>query len=450
MAHEPELRNELVPRNRPSRREHAARRPRGRRGQPEPRGRRSGEERTGRTAGELAWRKITRHPGGRREHRRGRSDPSRDLSDLPPRLAFVERSMATYSDPRDYRRTARLYEPVRGRYVALGDSYSAGTGTSDYSFYERCQRGPLAYSSLIRARRRTIVTCGGATTEDVLEEQVGRLTPRARLVTISIGGNDTGFGDVVKKCASPWEFESECLDEVEDAQAFIRTELPERLDEVYREIADRSPRARVVVVGYPRLYSRDLERDGENCNLATRVSAEEVRRLNDTGDLLARVTRRRAQAHGFRFADPRAAFEGHGICSDEEWINGVSSPLADSYHPNAAGHQAYARVVSAKVGRLPRSPDAREGPLTLEEIAARRGYRTARLDGIAAEIADLDRELADLHEEDVATARQIYAGEPVDPGTYPMMAGVSYAISLLDERHGLELERRYLKDRANR
>ena len=60
-------------------------------------------------------------------------------------------------------------------YVALGDSYSSGTGTRDYSLNSGCQRGPFAYPALIKADRPnttlTFVACSGAKTTDVLANQ---------------------------------------------------------------------------------------------------------------------------------------------------------------------------------------------------------------------------------------------------------------------------------------
>src|SRR5437899_2456812 len=57
-------------------------------------------------------------------------------------------------------------------YVALGDSYSSGTGTRDYSFDSTCQRGPYAYPALISVDRPnttlTFKACSGAKTGDVL------------------------------------------------------------------------------------------------------------------------------------------------------------------------------------------------------------------------------------------------------------------------------------------
>ena len=52
-------------------------------------------------------------------------------------------------------------------YVALGDSYSSGTGTRSYTLNSTCQRGVYAYPYLVaQARAGTslnFVACSGAT-----------------------------------------------------------------------------------------------------------------------------------------------------------------------------------------------------------------------------------------------------------------------------------------------
>lgn len=38
---------------------------------------------------------------------------------------------------------------------------------------------------------------------------------------------------------------------------------------------------------------------------------------------------------------------GHAVCDDVEWINGLSYPISESYHPNRAGHSSgYTPTVS--------------------------------------------------------------------------------------------------------
>ena len=226
-------------------------------------------------------------------------------------------------------------------YVALGDSYSSGVGTRAYiNDGSGCQRSVYAYPSLIAGRLGATLSfqaCGGASTSDVLTSQLGTLTASTTYVTISIGGNDAGFSSVIKRCAEPWP--TTCTAQIAVAQGFIQHTLPGRLNTVYNAIRGRAPHARVVVVGYPRLF------DGKTCNLLARISTGEESALNSTADLLATTTATSAKAHGFGFVDSRTAFTGHAICDGDEWLNGLSNPVGESYHPNRSGQAAYANLV---------------------------------------------------------------------------------------------------------
>ena len=232
------------------------------------------------------------------------------------------------------------------KYVALGDSYSSGTGTRVYTD-AGCQRSIYAYPSLVDTQRPNtdlvFAACSGATTSDVLNNQVSSLTSDTAIVTITIGGNDAGFSSVVTQCALPWPWS--CGSNLDNAQAFIRNTLPGRLDSVYAQIRTRSPGARVVVLGYPRLFM------GVDCNAGTFFSGDELTRMNQTADQLRDVTRGRAVAAGFSFADAIPAFTGHAVCSSTEWLNGLSNPVGESYHPNRTGHSSgYAPLVRAIIG----------------------------------------------------------------------------------------------------
>jgi lysophospholipase L1-like esterase len=235
------------------------------------------------------------------------------------------------------------------RYVALGDSYSSGTGTRTYTD-STCQRSVYAYPSLIDVQRPNtdlvFAACSGAKTGDVLASQVSSLTSTTRWVTITIGGNDAGFSSVITECAQPSWF-SNCSGAIDGAQNYIANTLPGRLDQVYNAIKARSPSATVIVLDYPRLFMN------VDCNAGTFFSSSEMTRLNQTADLLRDVTRARATAAGanFRFRDAIAPFTGHAVCSSSEWLNGLSSPISESFHPNRMGHASgYAPLVRSVMG----------------------------------------------------------------------------------------------------
>lgn len=247
--------------------------------------------------------------------------------------------------------TPLLAQPAQAAapvYVALGDSYASGTGTRSYiSDGTSCQRSTRAYPSLIAAARGYALNfraCSGARVADVTNTQLSALTTATTYVTISVGGNDAGFADVLTTCAQPgWM--SNCNGAINTAQAYINNTLPTQLSNLYAAIGTRAPYAQVVVVGYPRVFM------GEDCNAFTWFSPDEQARLNQTADLLNSRTASVAAARGFTFANPTDAFLGHAVCDDVEYINGLSNPISESYHPNVPGHSdGYTPVVSAAVG----------------------------------------------------------------------------------------------------
>ncbi len=221
-----------------------------------------------------------------------------------------------------------------GKYVALGDSYSSGTGAGDYGDSGSCKRSAHAYAQLWADSHGpsafSFVACSGAVTSDVLADQVGAITSDTSLVTISIGGNDAGFADVMTDCNLGSD--AGCVSRNEEAQAFARSELPGRLDSVYTEIRNRAPSARVVVVGYPHIYWLDGE-----CSIG--LSETKRAAINQSSDVLAEVVSGRAGAFGFDFVDGRSAFSGHEICApgDDWWLHSVTWPVDESYHPTASG-----------------------------------------------------------------------------------------------------------------
>ncbi|MFI9204574.1 SGNH/GDSL hydrolase family protein [Streptomyces sp. NPDC053048] len=217
-------------------------------------------------------------------------------------------------------------------YVALGDSYSSGVGAGSYdSASGSCKRSTRAYPALWAAAHRpssfAFVACSGARTGDVLGKQLGALTPATGLVSISVGGNDAGFADTMTSCVLGSD--SSCLERIAKARAYIRDELPGRLDAVYSAVRSKAPQARVVVLGYPRFY-----RTGVAC---AGLSDTKRKAINAAADHIGTVTAKRAADHGFAYGDVNATFAGHELCSGSAWLNSVTLPVDESYHPNAAG-----------------------------------------------------------------------------------------------------------------
>ena len=220
-------------------------------------------------------------------------------------------------------------------YVALGDSYSSGVGAGGYDS-SGCSRSSRSYPALWAASHTvtsfTFVACGGATTDDVLNKQIGALNAATTLVTITIGGNDAGFVAVVTTCLLGTD--GACTIAVGAAKAYATQVLPAKLDRTFAAIRSHAPNARVVVLGYPRLFELPASCGLLGMDLAKRQT------LDGGADGLDSVIAARAGAAGDTFVDARPAFAGHGICAGQSWINSTTWPIGDSYHPTSTGYQS--------------------------------------------------------------------------------------------------------------
>ncbi|MBO4163096.1 MULTISPECIES: SGNH/GDSL hydrolase family protein [Micromonospora] len=220
------------------------------------------------------------------------------------------------------------------RYVALGDSYASGVGAGSYTSESgSCQRSSNAYPALyntnIKPASYKSVACSGATTTDVVNNQLSALTSTTTLVSVTIGGNDVGFTTIMSTCVL--QGETQCVAAVQAAENKARAELPAKLATVYNGIRSRAPSARVVVVGYPVFYQL-----GTVC---VGLSANSRAKINEGINLIDDITRTAATSAGFTFADVRSIFVGHQLCSyGEKWLHALNfANLGVSYHPTAAG-----------------------------------------------------------------------------------------------------------------
>ncbi|MEU0088441.1 SGNH/GDSL hydrolase family protein [Streptomyces sp. NPDC006274] len=219
-------------------------------------------------------------------------------------------------------------------YVALGDSYSSGVGAGSYdSASGNCKRSTRAYPKLWANANSpssfAFTACSGARTGDVTANQLAPLTSATDLVSITVGGNDAGFADVMTTCVL--QSESNCISRIEQAKAYVDTTLPGKLDQVYSAISAKAPAARVVVLGYPRFYQL-------NGSCLAGLTENERRAINGAADHLNAATAKRAADHGYTFASVVGTFTGHEICSGSSWLHSLNwLNIGDSYHPTAAG-----------------------------------------------------------------------------------------------------------------
>lgn len=233
--------------------------------------------------------------------------------------------------------TASATPPSPVVYDALGDSYGSGFGVPPY---EECGRSAAAYAVQIDGRMRIdlddFAACAGATTASLNATQLTALDAETDLVTVSVGGNDIGWGLVVGACVVGGD--AQCAGAVAQATGVIQNVLPVLLDATYAQIAAAAPDAHVVVTGYPRLFSPEF---GDY----VQASPAEQQAMNDGADLLNSVIAERAAVHGFQFVDVTKRFVGHGVNAPRPWVLGLEDP--GLFHPNLAGYRAYAAAVTS-------------------------------------------------------------------------------------------------------
>ncbi|MGW0735634.1 golvesin C-terminal-like domain-containing protein [Streptomyces sp. NPDC002851] len=319
------------------------------------------------------------------------------------------------------------FEPLGGKpthqIVAMGDSYSSGEGASDpggedyyreSDYYDearpetenKCHRSKHAWSrqAVLPGYPKSIgamaddrdknmdyqfVACSSARHYNILNTgqsselpqiKQGYLDQYTTKVTLSIGGNDARFADIIQECITA---ATVCNDNSipavdpdngaetggetgplnEWAPKWLGEQIRPRLATMLGELHSKAPNAQIVLMGYPRL----LENNGQ-CVFG--IGTEEAPWLNEMADVLAGEmkgavsdanTRYNAKAV---FSDPRDEFAGKAICGDPEtvhgivlsghseadnrdweWLPGNVAPSMKSFHPKTDGAGHYARAL---------------------------------------------------------------------------------------------------------
>jgi lysophospholipase L1-like esterase len=296
--------------------------------------------------------------------------------------------------------TAAVAQAAPGeRYVALGDSYTAGplvlTPTGNPI---DCARSDHNYPSVVAERLGvssfTDVSCSSAETKHMTEPQTGLplggtnppqfngLRPDTTLVTVGIGGNDAGLVGVAVECAQLGLLAptgSACRDHyapggVDSVEAKIEAARP-RIDAVLEGIHARSPDARVAIVGYPNV----LPIDGSNCYPLVPLSRDDVTYIDMLMRRINTMIRQEAAKHDAEFVDTYDDAIGHDVCKlpPTRWFEGlVPTEPAFPLHPNGKGEASMARSV---LDVLRKPPPIDEGPtidgLRVRPRPVRRGDR---------------------------------------------------------------------------
>ncbi|WP_134766937.1 SGNH/GDSL hydrolase family protein [Nocardioides sp. 1609] len=252
------------------------------------------------------------------------------------------------------------------RYVALGDSYSAASGVlpPDPTAPLVCLRSARSYPHVLAARtgaRLTDVTCGAAETGDFFEgqhpgiaPQLDALSRRTDLVTMTIGGNDSGvFIGAILACGvagvSSLGRGNPCEQQHGDSfERTVRETTYPSLVRALRAVHRRAPNARVAILGYPWIVPRR-----EGCFAQMPIARGDVPYLRSLQRTLNGAVRRAARATGSTYVNLNRVSDGHDACQPigTRWVEPILlgiNPVV--VHPNALGERAMARQVVRRLG----------------------------------------------------------------------------------------------------
>ena len=262
------------------------------------------------------------------------------------------------------------------QHAALGDSYSSGQGAGDYvegteapwQGGDGCYRSEHAYAHGLLERAgldpgdTDLVACGGATAAGLVagaddpdsapqpaHGQLEALSDDTDLVTLTIGGNDAGFAEVLTACHAAEGCDELFAAHSDDGENLVTQRIAAAFHDVVgalEAIKDEAEDAAVVLVEYPRLFDPEAE--------STSALAEhKLKWLDERNAELNAMLDHAAATAGVTFVDGVAdAFDGHEVNADEPWIHGADpatlpdSGTAEWFHPTEEGQEAIREAVA--------------------------------------------------------------------------------------------------------
>lgn len=293
-------------------------------------------------------------------------------------------------------------------YVALGDSYSADVHVRPWDESDGCGRSARSYPQQVAAQLAldlTDVTCGAAEVRDGVlgpqppekilgppstppeggwpekPAQLDALRAGTDYVSVGIGGNSLGFGAIVSEClkrgAATLGFGTPCTTyyttgEGRDWLESRFAQLDHDYDEMMSAIKDRSPNARILVVGYPAIVPTNSGCTWGVWRQLGTAARGDMPWLDRVERELNSLLERQADDHGATYVDVYASSTAHGLCEPaaERWMYGVRDDWTGEgdqtdtpsefcaelpgdgeactfVHPNASGADNQARQVRA-------------------------------------------------------------------------------------------------------
>jgi hypothetical protein len=259
------------------------------------------------------------------------------------------------------------------RYVAVGDSYVSGplipNQLGDANDPLGCLRSSADYPHDVAAAlglSLSDMSCAGAETGEMNNPQnvtigtnppqFSAITAATKVVTMSIGGNDIGFSDIVKNCSAqsptgPTAVGPNCVSYYDAngndliGQAIVN--LAPEIATLINQIHTLAPKAKVFLVSYPSV----LPLKGSGCWPSVPFEAVDIPYLDAKEVQLNEMLRTVATANHAFYVNTYEASLGHNACSPAatRWVEPIYFPQSPAapIHPNATGMAGEAKVIVA-------------------------------------------------------------------------------------------------------
>ncbi|KAH0559822.1 hypothetical protein GP486_003657 [Trichoglossum hirsutum] len=229
------------------------------------------------------------------------------------------------------------------KFVAFGDSFAAGipagnpyTGGGTGSGNNTCSRFDGSYNvklkndPKVKAANFDFLACSGATAQDVQNNQVPLLDQNADFITVTMGGNNVGFGDIVNGCVYRFNgiLAPDCDQVLNSTLARINnnSDFLNPITNSLRAIMTRAPNAKVYVMGYPKFWNATTTQcDNVSWNYwrtpgATKMTRAIRQRMNDLLDAMNNKISAAVQSLNnprVTFFNYDAYFQGHRFCEGD-------------------------------------------------------------------------------------------------------------------------------------
>jgi lysophospholipase L1-like esterase len=269
--------------------------------------------------------------------------------------------------------------------AALGDSYSSGEGAGSYypgtGSAQGCHRSPNAWPVLLQdylvgqavlLPHANFLACSGATSKNLGDRAFNgeqpqlnilrKLSPHPAVITMTMGGNDLHFADVLKDC-----YTNACTTghSIDKRLKNVQEQLPGEekvLENDYSLIARAEPSATILIVDYPQIFIADSK---IRCEGAPKTvwgfSPQEQTELDRLtakvdGIIAAAAAADAKSGEHVHYVDVTRALAGHELCRAHPWVSpvGLGRHFVDGQqqgHLTTPGQQEIAKYVAGYIAK---------------------------------------------------------------------------------------------------